>query len=381
MSQIENTMPNHLICFSHLRWDFVYQRPQHLLSRFAKDATVYFYEEPVTHQQKNNFLSISKREEHIYVIVPHLSQDTATADTDEILTQLFDEFVSNFELENCLFWYYTPMALKFSQKHKARLTIYDCMDELLAFKYADPDLAAFEKIMMAKADLVFTGGHSLYEAKKQYHSNIFPFPSSIDKNHFNAARNAAEAEDQASIVGPKIGFFGVIDERFDIDLIAEMAEQQPDWQLILIGPILKIDQETLPQRKNIHYLGQKSYQELPNYLVGWDVALIPFLLNDSTRYISPTKTPEYLAANIPVVSTPIRDVVHPYGVNKLVHIAKDHHEFIAAVAMELAVKDKRTWTESVEHFLKDISWDQTHQAMCAQIKSTLDNLMKISIAS
>ncbi len=376
-----NTMPGNLICLSHLRWDFVYQRPQHLLSRFAKNANVYFYEEHVVHSQQSNYLSVSERAENIFVVVPHLSESVDTSQTEAILTQLFDEFIGGFELDDCLFWYYTPMALKFSSKHKPRLTVYDCMDELLAFKYADPDIAKFEKKLMAKADLVFTGGHSLYEAKKQYHSNIFPFPSSIDKSHFNSAKEIPEAVDQSSIVGPKIGFFGVIDERFDIDLIAQMAEKKPTWQFILIGPVVKIDPEILPRRNNIHYLGQKSYQELPSYLNGWDVALIPFLLNESTRFISPTKTPEYLAASIPVVSTPIRDVVQPYGVKKLVHIYADCEGFISAIKFELERKDRQQWVEKVEHFLENISWDKTQEDMQEQIRITLSNLMKISIAS
>lgn len=374
-------MPQKLICFSHLRWDFVYQRPQHLLSRFAKKGNVYFYEEPHFHTGNDNYLSISGRDGNISVVVPHLSDQLNTEEIELIQVQLFDGFIGNFDLEDCLFWYYTPMALKFSDKHKPCLALYDCMDELQAFKFAHPDLASFEKKLMAKADLVFTGGHSLYEAKKRFHSNIYPFPSSIDKQHFAQAKQISEARDQQQIIGPKIGYFGVIDERFDIELIEKIADSKPDWQLILIGPVVKIDPASLPQRANIHYFGQRSYQELPSYLSGWDVALIPFMLNESTRYISPTKTPEYLAANIPVVSTAIRDVIQPYGVKKLVHICKDKDEFIKSIASELTNKNRKQWEIDVASFIKTISWDHTFNHMHQLIVQTLHQLNKISIAS
>lgn len=374
-------IPQQLICFSHLRWDFVYQRPQHLLSRFAQNVSVFFYEEPQFHDGDENYLSLSERKGGITIVVPHLSSQLSEAEIEKTQTIIFDDFISHFDLDNCMFWYYTPMALKFSEKHKAGITVYDCMDELQAFKFAHPDLAKLEKKLMAKADLVFTGGHSLYDAKKHYHSNIHPFPSSIDKQHFSQSRTVSEAQDQQKITGPKIGFFGVIDERFDIELIKDIADKQPTWQLILIGPVVKIDAATLPKRANIHYLGQRSYQELPSYLAGWDVALIPFMLNESTRYISPTKTPEYLAANIPVVSTPIRDVVQPYGVKKLVHIGKNCEEFVAAIASELHTNNRKDWETAVSKFLSNISWDHTYQNMQHLITETLQNIHKISIAS
>jgi len=376
-----DNMPTNLICLSHLRWNFVYQRPQHLLSRFAKNVTVYFYEEPIFDGTVNNFLSVSRPHKNLHIITPHLKANTESEEVNKTLTSLFDHFMANFEPDNCLFWYYTPMALQFTHKHKPRAIVYDCMDELSAFKFAHSEISSLEKKLMAKADLVFTGGQSLYEAKKQYHSNIHPFPSSIDKKHFQQCIHMKEAEDQVNIKGPKIGFFGVIDERFDIELIKNIADQKPDWQIILVGPVVKIDPATLPKNKNIHYMGQKTYQELPSYLAGWDVALIPFLINESTRFISPTKTPEYLAANIPVVSTPIRDVVNPYGIQKLVHICTGADEFIAAISKELAVSDRKQWLQEVEQFLKKISWDKTHEEMVGHIQKTLNTLTKISIAS
>eukprot|EP00388_Colpodella_angusta_P001251 GDKJ01004059.1.p2 GENE.GDKJ01004059.1~~GDKJ01004059.1.p2 ORF type:complete len:377 (+),score=20.48 GDKJ01004059.1:714-1844(+) len=374
-------MPANLICFSHLRWDFVYQRPQHLLNRFARHTNVYFFEEPIFDSDESNYLSLSKRKKNLQIITPHLLPNMKEEEVTAALTKLVDQLLVNFELDHCMFWYYTPQALKFTDKHKPKIIIYDCMDELANFKFAPKEIVMLEKKLLAKADLVFTGGHSLYEAKKQYHANIFPFPSSIEKKHFAQARVVAEADDQKHISGPKIGFFGVIDERFDIDLIRDIATAKPDWQIVLIGPVVKIDPNSLPKNQNIHYLGQKSYTELPTYMAGWDVALIPFLLNESTRFISPTKTPEYLAASIPVVSSAIRDVVQPYGVKKLVHIAKDSAAFIAAIEKELAVTEKEQWLKEVDGYLKQISWDKTYHNMQQKIKTTIEALQKLSIAS
>lgn len=378
------TPPKNLICFSHLRWDFVFQRPQHLLSRFAKDLQVYFFEEPIFDADDVDYLSISIKKDNLKVITPHLlkgqPENKLMAVTEELLTSFFQDT----NLKDWIFWYYSPMALQFSEKFKPRLIIYDCMDELSAFKFAPVTITALEQKLMSKADLVFTGGHSLYEAKKAQHHHIFPFPSSIDKAHFSKARKQnSEPSDQTPIKGQKIGFFGVIDERFDLELIKGIAEKRPDWQLVLIGPVLKIEESTLPKHKNIHYLGQKTYQELPDYLSGWDVALIPFLLNEATRYISPTKTPEYLAAGIPVVSSPIMDVVKPYGIKKLVAIAEGTDQFIAAIDSELNRVQRKSWLRNVDLFLAELSWDDTHQRMRKHIYQSLNTnqIHPISIAS
>ena len=374
-------LPSTLICLSHLRWDFVYQRPQHLLTRFAAQAKVYFYEEPILDGIEESYLNISDRGTNLHVVVPHLQQGLNEEQKKLALTALFDQFVTEFNLEETIFWYYTPMALQYSENHKPKVVVYDCMDELSGFKFADSQIGEYEQQLFAIADVVFTGGHSLYQAKKQFHANIHPFPSSIEKQHFASAQTIEEAAEQRAIAGPKIGFFGVIDERFDTQLIAELATNRPDWNIILIGPIVKIDPSTLPRNQNIHYLGQQSYSELPQYLAGWDVAMLPFLLNESTRFISPTKTPEYLAANIPVVSTPIQDVISPYGDLQLVHICPNSSSFAEAIEKELETKDRSEWEANVAAFLKNISWDQTQIDMAEKIHQCIGNKQNISIAS
>ena len=364
-------LPKNLLCFSHLRWDFVYQRPQHLMTRFSEYSAVYYFEEPIYETIDNAFLSFSQRLPNLWVCVPHLPHGLTKMDINKQLKSLLNIFFINRETDDFVFWYYTPMALEFSYKFVPGLTIYDCMDELSAFKFAPEELKDFEKRLFNKADIVFTGGQSLYEAKKHQHYNIHPFQSSIDKKHFEKARcKKSEPADQVAIAGPKLGFYGVIDERFDIDLIKGIADARPEWQIILIGPVVKIDPATLPKNKNIHYLGPKKYEELPLYLSGWDVALVPFLLNESTRFISPTKTPEYLAGGKPVVSSAIKDVINPYAKNKLVSIGADADDFVSAIDTLLKQSDKETWLLQVDNFLADNSWDNTFSSMMELMVNT-----------
>lgn len=361
-----------IICFSHLRWDFVYQRPQHIMSGFANSARVFYIEEPVFHASADKLI-ISLREK-VYVITPHLLQDEGLSmDVTTRQYLLLQELLLQQTVVNYMCWFYTPMALPLASLLSPRLIVYDCMDELTAFKFAPPTLKQMERQLLRVADIVFTGGHSLYEAKKEQHNNIHPFPSSIDKLHFGKARNPGqEPADQMTIPYPRLGFYGVLDERFDKELVNDIAMAKPDWQLVIIGPVAKIDPAGLPRQKNIHYLGAKPYSELPAYLSGWDAAMIVFALNESTRFISPTKTPEYLAAGKPVISTAIRDVVNPYGNLNLVDIAHSSEEFIKMATARLLVKDKRSWLQQVDHFLADTSWDITVRAMMLHISKTMN---------
>ena len=358
-----------LLCFSHLRWDFVYQRPQHLLSRFAKSDRVFYIEEPEFGSVDDHY-DLSPTKDKVVVVKLRLASDASQNDVIERQRKLVDSLLRDEKISEYILWYYTPMALQIGSHLKPQATVFDCMDELSAFKFAPPILLELEQKLLQKADVVFTGGHSLYQAKKNRHSNIHPFPSSIDKAHFSKARNfGIDPADQAAIPHPRLGFYGVIDERFDIDLIARAAAQRPDWHFVLVGPIVKIDPATLPRLANIHYLGGKSYDELPDYLRGWDIAIIPFMLNDSTKFISPTKTPEYLAGGKPVISTAIRDVINPYGEQKLVSIVGNADEFVAAAEREFATLDKSFWLRKVDLLLEDNSWDATWRQMADQIIS------------
>ena len=357
-----------LVCFCHLRWGFVFQRPNHLLSRFSKHQRVFFIEEPVFYDGEDK-LHIENYNENLFVVTPHIKGGLTEEEVHKRQRKFINNLFTNMNIEKYFSWYYTPMALPFTDHLTPELVIYDCMDELSAFKYAPPQLTTLEKELFKKADVVFTGGQSIYESKKNSHPNIYAFPSSIDKHHFGQARKIKEdPADQKNIPHPRFGFFGVIDERFDIELIDTVAKQKTDWHFILLGPVVKIDPATLPNYENIHYLGGKKYEELPNYIAGWDIAMVAFAMNESTRYISPTKTPEYLAAGKPVISTPIRDVVRPYGDNKLVHIVSNANEFIKAAEKELNKKRNSTWLKKVDEFLLYNSWDRTWGQMVRHIE-------------
>ena len=360
-----------LVCFSHLRWGFVFQRPNHLLSRFSKHQRVFFIEEPVFHDGDDK-LHIENYNDNLYVVTPHIKSGLSAEDVLTRQQKFITNLITNMKINRFFSWYYTPMALPFTEHLNPELVIYDCMDELSAFKFAPPQLTQLEKDLFSKADVVFTGGHSIYESKKNQHHNIHPFPSSIDKHHFGSARSfKGDPEDQKDIPHPRFGFFGVVDERFDIELLDNVARERPDWHFIILGPIVKIDPATLPHYANVHYLGGKKYEELPAYISGWDIATIPFAMNESTRFISPTKTPEYLAAGKPVISTPIRDVVSPYGDSKLVYIVKNAKEFISAAEKELDKKRKGSWLKKVDEFLLYNSWDRTWGQMVRTIEETL----------
>ena len=362
-----------LVCLSHLRWDFVYQRPQHLLSRFANGRRVFFVEEPIISEGGEARLEVSRREKGLHVVTPHLPAELAGEETrDSALRELVDRLFAEHAIADHVLWYYTPMATVWTRHLKPLAVVYDCMDELSAFKGAPRVMREREADLFARADLVFTGGQSLYEAKREQHANAYCFPSSIDAPHFAQARcpNVTDPEDQREIPHPRIGFFGVIDERLDIALLDAVAAERPDWHLVIVGPVVKIDPAELPRRANIHYLGGKSYQELPAYIAGWDVAMMPFARNDSTRFISPTKTPEYLAAGRPVVSTSIRDVVRPYGEMGLVHIADTPAEFVAAIEAARA-EDAEARRREADAFLAQTSWDQTWGRMAELIEDTV----------
>lgn len=363
-------LPKDLVCLSHLRWGFVYQRPQHLLSRFAKHQRVFFVEEPVVSENRPRIDVTPCPESGVNICVPQLPADLSHASQKTILRLLLNNLLVEQSIQDYLLWYYTPMALPFSAHLSPSLTVFDCMDELSAFKNAPQEMRQMEAALLQRADLVFTGGQSLYEAKVGRHKDVHLFPSSIEFAHFAQARAVSdEPEDQASIPHPRIGFCGVIDERMDIELLDRMAKLRPHYQFVMVGPVVKIDPDQLPRHQNVHYLGGKNYRDLPNYMAGWDAAMLPFAHNESTRFISPTKTPEYLAAGKPVVSTSITDVIRPYGAQKLVRIADTPEGFVEAIE-EALTRDAhdQEWRERVDAMLAQNSWDLT----CARMRGLIE---------
>lgn len=356
-----------LLCFSHLRWDFVYQRPQHIMTLASNTKKVVYFEEPVFEDVQHAFMRINEVGPSVKVVTPVLKVGTGPADIDAAQRRLLDLLVASTPQNLLTTWYYTPMALRFSDHIRCDVCVYDCMDELSAFKNAPPELVEMERRLLERADVVFTGGQSLYEAKKGMHGSMFPFPSSIDFTHFHQARGQGhDPVDQQSIPHPRVGYFGVIDERLDVDLLARTAQSMPDIHFVMIGPVVKIDPAGLPRADNLHWLGGKSYAELPSYLRHWDAGWMPFALNAATRYISPTKTPEFLAAGVPLVSTAIVDVVRTYGAKGLVDIVDAGD--VEGKLRALLVRPRDSLLKAVDAYLMDMSWENTWIAMAGHIQ-------------
>jgi hypothetical protein len=358
-----------IVAFSHLRWNFVYQRPQHLLSRLAQRRPVYFIEEPVLDVEGPHWERSVQG--NLVVLRPHTPVHSPGFHPDQLpaLQPLIAQLAAELQGERILAWLYTPMALALAEALAPDAIAYDCMDELSLFHGAPPQLASREAALLECADVMFTGGPSLFRAKQTRHPNVHCFPSSVDAAHFRAARVAdgeatvSEPSDQAELAHPRLGFFGVIDERLDLKLLDFLAVSRHEWQIVLVGPVVKIDPGSLPQRSNLHYFGQRSYEELPRYLAGWDVCLLPFARNDATRFVSPTKTLEYMAAERPIVSTPITDVAEPYG--DIVYLGDTPQAFLAACesALSAGAAERARRAGLMRKVLEGTSWDTTVAAM------------------
>nr|WP_314541252.1 glycosyltransferase [uncultured Massilia sp.] len=352
-----------IVVFSHLRWDFVFQRPQHLLSRLAQHYPVLFVEEP-EYDAGAPFMQRSSPAPNITVCRAH-TPIHASGFHDEQL-RLLQPMIAELAPpgEEVIAWFYTPMALPLLQALQPALVVYDCMDELASFKNPPKQLLQRESALLNIADLVFAGGPSLYEAKKNRHPSVHCFPSSVDVDHFRQALDRSRSHpQQEAIPHPRLGFYGVLDERFDPELVDAVAAARPEWQIVLAGPIVKIDQERLPRRPNIHYLGQQPYEALPDLLAGWDVCLMPFAINEATKFISPTKVLEYMAAQLPIVGTPIADVVKPYG--HVVKIADGAEQFIAAcdAALAMTPDERARMVEAMQAIVAATSWKNTATRM------------------
>jgi len=360
-----------LIVFCHLRWDFVFQRPQHLMTRLAEHYNILFVEEPM-HTDGEARLEKTQVAANITVCRPHtpIHQFGFHDDQLPVLQDLLADLVP--AGEEPIVWFYTPMALPLLQGLKPSKVIYDCMDELAAFKNAPKQLLQRESALLNIADVVFTGGPSLYQSKRDRHANAHCFSSSVDAKHFRQAQDRSISHpDQNHIPQPRLGFYGVIDERFDTELVKAMADAHPEWQIVLVGPVVKIDPATLPKQPNVHYMGQRTYDQLPQFLAGWDVCLLPFALNESTKFISPTKVLEYMAVELPSVSTPITDVKVPYG--DVVEIAESYDDYIAACERQLTLSDeaRQAMQLRMREVVAGTSWDRTAASMHALIESAV----------
>jgi glycosyltransferase involved in cell wall biosynthesis len=351
-----------MLVFCHLRWDFVYQRPQHLIEYMSKHYRVLFIEEPVPTPDPNGEPGmLTKINDNLTVLRPY-------ADSIAEISSVLETYVANKEV--AIGWFYSAAFVPFVNLFKFEKIVYDCMDELTLFKGANPELAAQETYLMSEADIVFTGGKKLYESKQHQHHNVHCFPSSVDRVHFEKALNGIEIPAEIDLPNPVVGYYGVIDERIDLELLEKVAERLPEISFVMVGPLAKIEDKDLPKSKNIHYTGIKSYNVLPAYLKGFDIAMMPFAINDATKYISPTKTLEYMAAHKPIISTPVHDVVRDY--KDCIYIASTADEFCAAItnALEATNAQKIKQNKDYAAVLNATSWKMTADKMYEVIQKT-----------
>lgn len=370
-----------VVCFSHLRWGFVWQRPQHLLARITHNNPVYVVEEPLIHESNEPASLTVTSDSGVTILTPSVPRSKhpdgmfCGANNCVIRELLSEYFLRELGGSEVIAWYYTPMALgALPENLTPSLTIYDAMDELANFRGAPRELRDQERLLMNIADLVFAGGPSLYEARKFRHPRTFCFPSGVEASHFRQPQRAQPRE-LVELASPIIGFYGVLDERIDFDLVGGIADARPDWSIVMIGPVVKIDGSQLAHRPNIHYLGMKRYEDLPQYLAHFDAAILPFAINEATRFISPTKTLEYLAGGKPVISTAIEDVVDLYG--DVTEIASTPDEFVAAIERlwHESVDAKRIRARRVNSVLQQHDWDVIAARMQRLMNDALDSAL------
>ena len=331
-----NDLVPDLVVLSHLRWSWVWQRPQHLVSRLARrraaaGARTWFVEEPTTGEVAEPYLEHEDCGDvtRVWLVVPAgqraAGHQPFGCDGSEGYADLLAELLAEQGRPPAPdVWLYTPMALEIAERLDPGRLVYDVMDDLASFRNAPEGLVLRQRRTLAEADVVFAGGRSLHAAVvASGRRDAHLFPSGVETGHYAQSRRLRRA-------GPAkvAGYVGVIDERVDLSLLGELAALLPDWTIRVVGPVAKIDPSALPQAPNIEYPGLVAYERLPEVMAGFDVALMPFALNHATRSISPTKTLEYLAAGLPVVSTRVPDVVADYAT--VVHLADDGADFAAA---------------------------------------------------
>lgn len=361
-----------LLVFSPTEWDFVYHRPQHLLTRFAKYRRVFYFGPPRWGMTDIPRLHLHETTEGVQIVTPYLPEGTSGEDISLSLKDLVDELIFEEDLSKFTLQYYYPEAIDFTRHLNPARIIFDKIQGFSLLKGSSPDLKLKESELLERCQLVVTAGHSLYESCQELHGNVHDLPSSLDYHHFAQARqNLPDPEDQTHIPHPRLGFFGVIDERLNIEMLKAMAQLRPDLHIVLIGPVVE---GNLPQLDNIHYLGKKSYQELPIYISGWDCAIMPFAHNEATRFICPSMTSQFLAAGKPVVSTSIRDVINPYADEGLIQIADTVTDFIRSCESASHIKNEDPeWINRVDRHLAQKSWDLTFRKM-AELERTLPEL-------
>lgn len=366
-----------LLCLSHLNWDHVWQRPQQLMSRFADSCRVIYIDPPeIRPGSEPPFLQDRPGNDSVPVIRPIFPASMIDTSGNSYRSMWLSLLPTVLDLAgpNTILWIFSPLGdyLVAAAQPQVRLVVYDCMDDLASFKDGTAEMRVREANLLTLADLVFTGGRSMYEARKDRHERVYCFASGVDVQHYTASESGPSLPAaMAALPHPRLGYFGVLDERIDWELIATIAEQRPEWHWALVGPIVKVDPAELPQAPNIHYLGQQAYADLPGFLQSFDLAVMPFALNEATRFISPTKTLEYLAGGKTVISTSVPDVVATY--QGIVSIEDGADAWIEEIERLLSApeSERETRREKALPLLEQGSWDGITAQMWTLIQERL----------
>ncbi|RYD58215.1 MAG: glycosyltransferase family 1 protein [Sphingobacteriales bacterium] len=368
-------LPSNIICFSPIRWNQKDQRPQQIMRRLSQYSMVHFIEEPV-YDATEAYLSHTVVAEHIHVFTPHLPGGISEEKCQTLQRALLDQFMRDCNFADYTFWYATPVAFAYSKHYCPSVIVYDCLEDIWSLKLPAEKLHDLEQQLLDRADLVFTSSHTQYWNKKDRNNNVHLLPATIDRAHFDCARGkVSEAEEQEHIPYPRLGYMGIVDDRLDTQLLADIADTRPDWHIVLVGPTAKMNAAQLPQRANIHYLGNKPYADLPSYLTGWTAAIMPIQEKSHMTSGLSFKTAECLAAGLPVIATPVKAIAAQYEKENLVMKANSAAEFVAATeAILFDGAADRSWMERVNNFLDMSSRDAVTNEILNRLKETMQTV-------
>jgi glycosyltransferase involved in cell wall biosynthesis len=358
-------MPADLIVLSHVRWTDAWQRPHHVVSRLARERRTWFVEGPSPggHQPPRLVTLADGDVTRAWLEPPPTGEgdgDAAGPETVETYRRLLPGLVGPADGDRVV-WLCTPLALDIAGALDPTVLVYDvAIDELLSLRGVPQGVALAQKEALARADVVFTASPSLHRSViEQGRPDAHLAPGGVDPAHFAAARRPRTDRGR-----PVAGYVGPIDERIDVALVAALATALADWEIRIVGPVGGIDPAALPRAANITYPGPVPYAALPEVMADLDVAVMPLAVGAAPRSTNPTTALEHLAAGLPVVTTPVPDVVTQFGT--IVDVADDAGAFALACVRALG-QSRRRHRNRVAQLLRRHDWDAVTAGMAAVV--------------
>ena len=386
--------PEDVILFSTADWESrCWTNKQHTATRLAARGHRVLYVETIglrlpglnaldagriLARLKRGVAPIARVQDNVWTLSPltipfgHRSPAIAAINAMQLRTRIKGWMSAN-DVRSPMVWTYHPYMLDAVKSIGASRLVYHCADDLAAMPGIDPEpFKTAERELLERADVTFTTSHYLQSrceaiagSRSHYFGNV------ADLAHFAKARIAGNIPPELNAIPrPRLGYVGALsDFKIDVDLLARIADDQPDWHLVLIGEERAGQSDDglkkLAQRQNVHLLGWRCYDDLPRYLSGFDVALLPQLINDYTRAMFPMKFFEYLAGGLPVVSTPL-DALRDFG--KICSTAPDYRSFVDAIRKQLS--DRQPPLQLDDPILTENTWDARLDKMLAIVNST-----------